>query len=121
MKLKPRPIPAVPCLDTYRGKRYYKFTVVTETSGLFWSKKRVFSPVIAESPVAAIELVREEVFKEVAKNPDKLHPMEFLTWGVKGGLTHRFSGWESMVGGALMHRVTPVGKQRDWVEELCPA
>lgn len=119
--MKPKPIPAVPCLDTYRGKRYYKFTVMTVTSGLFWAKKRVFSPVIAESPASAIEVVREEIYKEVAKNPDKLNPMEFLTWGVKGGLTHRFSGWESMVGGALMYQVTPTMQQRDWVKELFPA
>lgn len=119
--MKPKPIPAVPCLDTYKGRRYYRFTVVTQTSGLFWSRKRVFSPVIAESAVAAIELVRDEIFREAAKNPEKLHPVEFFTWGVKGGVTHRFSGWESMVGGALMHRVSPVGKQRDWVQELCKA
>jgi hypothetical protein len=116
--MKPRPIPATACLDTYKGRRYFKFTVVAVTSGLFWSKKRVFSPVIAESAASAIEVVREEIYREVAKTPDKLQPTEFLTWGVKGGLTHRFSGWESMVGGAIMHRVTPAGKQRDWVEEL---
>ena len=79
MKHKPKPIPAVPCLDTYRGKRYFKFTVVAVTSGLFWSKKRVFSPVIAESASSAIELVRDEIYKEVAKTPDKLQPVEFLT------------------------------------------
>lgn len=119
--MKPDPIPAVRCLDTYRSKRYYKFTVVTITSGMFWSKKRVYSPIIAESPASAIEVVREEIYKEFAKTPDKIQPMEFLTWGVKGGLTHRFSGWESMVGGAMMHLVTPAGKQLDWVNDLCLA
>lgn len=119
--MKPKPIPAVPCMNTYKGKRYYKFTVVVQASGLFWRKQVTHGPIIAESPAAAIEVVREGIYKAIAKNPDRMHPMEFFTWGVKGGVTHRFSGWESMVGGALMYRVTPAMQQRDWVKELSPA
>jgi hypothetical protein len=116
--MKITPVKAVPCLNQYKGRKYYKFTVVTQVSTLFWKKHVTWAPVIAASASDAIELVREEVYKKFAQSPQSIRPVEFFTWGVKGGLTHRFSGWESMVGGAIMHRVTPVGKQRDWVEEL---
>lgn len=119
--MKPKPIPAVPCLNEYKGKRYFKFHVVVQGSGLFWVKRQTFGPIIAASASDAIEVVREEIFKTMARKPDLMRPLEFFTWGVKGGVTHRFSGWESTVGGAMMHRVTPVGHQRDWVMELSPA
>lgn len=119
--MKPKPIPAVPCMNTYKGEKYYKFHVVVQTSGLFWSKSQTYGPIIATSAGDAIEVIREEIYKTIAKKPELMRPMEFFSWGVKGGVTHRFSGWESMVGGAMMHRVTPVGKQRDWITESCPA
>lgn len=120
MKPKPDPIKAVPCMNKYKGRQYYKFHVVVQGSGLFWVKRQTFGPVIAASPSDAIEVVREDIYKTVARKPNLMRPLEFFTWGVKGGETYRFSGWESIIGGAMMHRVTPVGQQRDWVKELCP-
>jgi len=120
MKLKPTPIKAVPCMNKYKGRQYYKFHVLVEASGLFWRKRVIHGPIIAESPASAIEVVREGIYKAIADKPDSMHPTEFTTWGVKGGVTHRFSGWESMIGGALMYRTTPALQQRDWVKELCP-
>lgn len=119
--MKITPVPAVPCLNTYKGKRYYKFTVVTQVSTLFWKKRITWAPVIAANASDAIELVREEVYKAFAKSPQSIKPVEFFTWGVKGGETHRFSGWESCVAGAMAYRVTPALSQRDWVAETTPA
>lgn len=119
--MKITPVKAVPCLNTYRGKRYYKFTVVTQVSTLFWKKHVVWAPIIAATPSDAIELVREEVYKKFAKSPQSIRPVEFFTWGIKGGETHRFSGWESCVAGAMAYRVTPALAQRDWVAETSPS
>lgn len=115
--MKITPVKAVPCLNTYKGRKYYKFTVVTQVSTLFWKKHVVWAPIIAASPSDAIELVREEVYKKFAKSPQSIRPVEFFTWGVKGGETYRFSGWESIVAGAMAHNFIPKGEQRDWVVE----
>ena len=119
--MKTKPIPAVPCRNTYKGKRYYRFAVVTRVSTLAWSRETVHRNVIAASASDAIELVREDVYRAFAKNPKSLRPVEFFTWGVKGGETHRFSGWESCVAGAMAYSVIPKMTQRDWVVEAASA
>jgi hypothetical protein len=96
------PIP----LSPYRGKKYYKFQVRVQQSGLdrtLWSRGIMF-PVIASLPTEACNLIRDEVAPLVND------PTEIECLGIKGGVTHRWIGYESLIA-AKMFQTLPEGKQ----------
>ena len=93
------PIP----LSPYRGKRYYKFQVRVQQSGLDHIRGILF-PVIAPSPADACNLIRDEVA------PLVIVPTEIECLGIKGGITHRWIGYESMIA-AKMFQTRPEGEQ----------
>jgi hypothetical protein len=83
------PIP----LSRYQGKRYFKFTVHVKQSGLdrqLWERNCEF-PVIAQSAAEACNLIRDEVAPLVND------PTEIECAGMKGGVTHRWIGYESLI------------------------
>ena len=93
------PIP----LSSYRGKRYYKFQVRVQQSGLDHIRGILF-PVIASSPADACNLIRDEVASLVND------PTEIECLGIKGGTTHRWIGYESLIA-AKMFQTRPKGEQ----------
>jgi hypothetical protein len=98
-------LPPTPLLP-YRGKKFFRFHVRVMQSGLdrtIWERSALV-PVIASSAVAAIRLVQEEF------GPIVNDPTEFECAGPKGGITHRFIGWESLVAWK-MFACRPAGKQ----------
>lgn len=83
------PTPLLP----YFGKKYYRFTVRATQSGLareLWERKTEFQ-VIAPSPSAACNLVKDEIAALVND------PTEIECAGPKGGVTHRWIGYDSLV------------------------
>ena len=83
------PIP----LSRYQGKRYFRFTVRVKQSGLareLWERAWEF-PVIASTPADACNLIRDEVAPKVND------PTEIECLGMKGGITHRWIGYESLI------------------------
>lgn len=105
--MKPKAICSVPCGQRYRGKRYVRCAVVVVMSSLYGHKEIVVRDIIAESPADAIELVRREHAEICAKNPDSIRPVEFHSWGVKGGHVFRYSGWETLIGEAIFRARNP--------------
>lgn len=90
---------AVPCLDLYRKRRFYRFSVLISQSGVArqpWQCQRLIKDVIAEKPEHAIEWVRENIPPLI-----KEYPCNWSTRGVKGGLKHRFAGWNTIIGEEL--------------------
>ena len=80
-------------VSRYFGKQYYRFHVRVTQSGLdreLWSRHAIV-PVISHSPVAAVRLVREE-FAPLVNDPT-----EFECLGPKGGVTHRYVGYEGLI------------------------
>jgi hypothetical protein len=102
------PIP----LSKYRGKRYFKFTVRVQQSGLdreLW-KRAVEFPVISASAAEACNLIRDEVAPLVND------PTEIECLGIKGGATHRWIGYESLIA-AKMFQCQPAFAQLDFIFE----
>lgn len=99
---------AVRTLNEYRGKQYYRFSVLISQSGVArepWQCQRLIKDVIAEKPADAINWVRDNVPPLIAQ-----YPCNWSTRGVKGGRTHRFAGWETVIGQELFkarHAGTP--------------
>jgi len=84
--------PAYPLL-AYRGKKYFRFQVRATQSGVnrsFW-KHAITVPVIAPSPAAACGFIRDEIAPKIE------HPTEIECAGVRGGVTHRFIGYDSLI------------------------
>ena len=77
-------------LGTYKGRRYSRYAVVVTQSGIDWEHHQEI-PVVAESPAAAVNLVRDEVAPKVD------YPVEIETLGPKGGRVARFVGYESLI------------------------
>lgn len=88
----------------YKGKTYSTYYVRISQSGvrdqshdeLHWCNESLV-PVIAQSPADAIRLVQDEIGHLVQ------HPTEFECMGPKGGIVHRFIGWESMIAQQMFH------------------
>jgi len=96
------PIP----LSRYHGKRYFKFTVRVRQSGLdrqLWERAWEF-PIIASSAAEACNSIRDEVAPKVND------PTEIECLGMKGGVTHRWIGYESLIA-AKMFSCRPAGEQ----------
>jgi hypothetical protein len=80
-------------LAKYRGRQYWKFFVVASQSGLnrtLWEHAREL-PIIATSASEAVNTIREEVAPKVD------YPTEIECLGPKGGIVHRFIGYESLI------------------------
>ncbi len=97
----------------YKGKRYHKHTVLVVISNIDGEREVKFPDVIAESPARAIDAVRDEVMTLLAKQPERMYPLNFYSWGPKGGETYRFSGWTSLVGECIWRNVRPLFRQLD--------
>lgn len=92
-------------LGVYQGKTFSRYSVVLTQSGLdreLWSREGIVE-VVAESPKAACWLVKDEFAPLVN------HPTEIECAGPKGGLSHLFIGWESMIWAKMC--ATPKGEQ----------
>jgi len=81
-------------LGKYRGKTYSRYTVNLQQSGLCW-ENNLQVEIVAESPAAACNALQSEF------GPFLQRPTEFTTLGARGGITHRYLGWESLVGAHL--------------------
>ena len=80
-------------LNKYFGKQYYRFQVVLTQSGLgrtYWEHK-VALPIIAATPAEACNAIKDE-FAASFENPTEIECA-----GPKGGVTHRFVGYESLI------------------------
>lgn len=89
-------------LGDYQGKKYRRYQVVLEQSGLdrnYWHQDAVV-PVIAESPIEACHLIKNEFAPLVN------HPTEITCAGPKGGTRHLFIGYEGLIW-AKMCQETP--------------
>lgn len=87
------PTPLLP----YRGRKMFRFRVVITQSGLdreLWNRQ-LDVPVIAPSAMAAVRLVQDEFA------PKLFDPTEFECAGPKGGVTHRYMGYESIIGARM--------------------
>ena len=96
------PIP----LSKYHGKQYFKFQVRVSQSGLshtLWSRGVTF-PVIAASTAEAVNLIRDEVAPKVDD------PTEIECLGMKGGVTYRWLGYDSLIA-AKMFAARPAMEQ----------
>ena len=91
MKLKPLPHKL---LNRYRGKQFYRFYVVVSQSSIN-HRSEIVLPIIAPSATDAVNAIRDEYWGRVS------YPTEFEVAGPKGGITHRFIGWESAVAGQM--------------------
>lgn len=101
-----KPIPAIPCGIRPNGKRYFRFTVCAHQEGLaphyewgvgldpgFW-ECNWRCEVIAESAASAIDCVRAELPNLPLVNG---YPINWHSWGPRGGETYRFDGYESLI------------------------
>lgn len=98
-------------LQKYKGKRYFRFTVKISQSSLEGGELvegETYTKVIAPSAADACALVRDEIAPHVSR------PTEIVTWGVKGGVTHRFIGYFSMIGAGF----SEVYSQRNSAKQL---
>jgi hypothetical protein len=77
-------------LGKYRGKKYYRFTVYFEQSGIGWNISRPMA-IIASSAIEACNAIRNEFAHTLE------YPAEFICCGPAGGRVDRFVGWESMI------------------------
>lgn len=99
---------ARPCDTKYKGRQFYKFHVLISQSGVArqpWQCQRLIKDVIAEKPADAINWVRDNVPPLIEH-----YPCNWSTRGVKGGHTHRFAGWNTIIGEELFkarHEGTP--------------
>jgi len=91
VKLKPLPHKL---LNRYKGKQFYRFYVVVSQSSIYHREEIVLS-IIAPSATDAVNAIRDEFWGKVT------NPTEFEVAGPKGGITHRFIGWESAVAGQM--------------------
>ena len=87
-------IPMPHKLGRYRGHTYWRYTVRVLQSDVGWQQHRDVV-IVAESPAAAVNAVRDEFAPHVWR------PTEFETAGPAGGITHRYVGWESLVGAKM--------------------
>lgn len=102
-----KPVPARPCGFTFHGRRYLRCTVgviIEKLVGARLVRHEWAVPVIAESPAAAIRLVQGEVLDKLTRNPVAAEPVNFVSWGVRGGEVRRFSGWNTLFGHAVFAR-----------------
>lgn len=112
-------------LGTYKGKRYYRFTVKVQCNigcipGRVELDDHVTSEfqVISDSPTEALWLIKDAV------GPRLPAPTEFTTWGPgvfnkrtgrrPGKEYHHFMGWESLIGAQMF-----VERQTHIQGELC--
>jgi hypothetical protein len=89
----PLPTPLLP----YRGKKMFRFTVRVSQSGLdreLW-ERHLDLPVISPTPTAAIHLIQDEFAGKLFR------PTEFECAGLRGGITHRYWGYEGVIGAAM--------------------
>jgi hypothetical protein len=87
------PLPPAYPLSRYFGKRYYRFQVRVTQSGVhrtYWEFSQSV-PVIASSAPEACRLIKDEIAAKVDQ------PTEIECAGVKGGITSRFIGYESLI------------------------
>lgn len=80
-------------LGKYRGKQYWRFTVRLSQSGVsrtFWQHDAEVQ-IIAPSPAAACNAIKDEFAAGME------HPTEFECLGPKGGVTHRYVGFEGLI------------------------
>jgi hypothetical protein len=80
-------------LGKYRGTQYWRFTVRLTQSGLnrtYWEHDAEVQ-IIAPSPAAACNAIKDEFAAQME------HPTEFECPGPKGGIAHRFLGFEGMI------------------------
>lgn len=96
-------------LGTYRGRSYSRYYVVLTQSGLdrdFWISRAAIE-VVAESPSAACNLVKDEIAAKVN------HPTEIECMGPKGGITSRFIGYDALIW-AKMQAAQPDERQLEF-------
>lgn len=95
------PHTAVPCGIRPHGRRFFTHTVLAVQEGLhggnLWRRTRTWQ-VIAESPAAAIDRIR----KDWGQLDLLYHPVNWYSWGPRGGETYRFDGWESLIGREML-------------------
>jgi hypothetical protein len=76
-----------------KGKNYFRFNVRLKQSGLardYWERAQVVE-VVAPTPSSACNLVRDE-FAPLVESPTEIECL-----GPKGGITHRFIGFEGII------------------------
>ena len=111
--------PARPCAIRPGGKRFFTFTVLARQEGFatryrwglglddgFWELDWECE-VIAPTAAAAIDRVREDLHNLPLVSG---HPINWHCAGPRGGVTYRFTGYESLIW-AEMCRARPTSTQ----------
>jgi hypothetical protein len=85
-------------LGTYKGRKVYRVPVLVKlnSSRLLRTLVEVVEEVVAYSAADAANFVRDEW----VERPET----EIFAYGPKGGVTHRFIGWESSIGAQMWNR-----------------
>lgn len=81
-------------LSPYKGKAVYTFNVVVRQSGIDWQHEETIA-IVSQSAAEAVNFIRDILAPRVE------YPTEIETTGPKGGIVHRFIGWESLIGARM--------------------